>query len=109
MTVTLKQLRKQLAALADKERAANLQRFFKTGPGQYGEGDRFMGIRVPQLRALVREFVQLPEADVHSLLQSKVHEQRLLALLILVRRFEHAEPRQQKSIYDYYLANTWDF
>lgn len=113
MAASLKQLRNQLAALADKERAANLQHFFKTGPGQYGEGDRFMGIRVPQLRALVREFGQLPEADVHSLLQSKIHEQRLLALLILVRRFEHAEPRQQKSIYDYYLANTchinnWD-
>ena len=113
MSSPLQQLLKQLTAQADKERAANLQRFFKTGPGQYAEGDRFIGLRVPQLRSLARQFAQLPQEDVAILLHSPIHEQRLLALLILVQRFEQSGPRQQKVIYDLYLANTrfinnWD-
>src|SRR5690606_16615254 len=80
----LADLRRELLALADAETAAFLQHFFKTGPGQYGEGDRFLGIRVPRLRALVRAGRALALDDVLQLLRSQWHEERLLALLLLV-------------------------
>lgn len=103
----------ELERLADERDALHLQRFFKTGPGQYGEGDRFRGIRVPALRQLVRTHANASLANVLSLLRSLYHEDRLLALLILVRQYERGDPGAQKSIYDLYLDNTryinnWD-
>jgi 3-methyladenine DNA glycosylase AlkD len=102
-----------LEAAADPEKAAFHQRFFKTGPGEYGEGDRFRGIRVPVLRKFSREYQSLPTADVVSLLKSRYHEDRGLALFILVRQFERGDDGDKKRIYDLYLANTkyinnWD-
>ena len=86
-------------------------RFFKTGPGEYGQGDRFLGIRVPEIRAVAK--MDDGMADIRSLLHSKWHEERLLALLILVRRFERGDESARKSIFDFYLSatrwiNNWD-
>ena len=105
-----------ITVLADEAQAANLSRFFKTGPGQYGEGDRFLGIKVPMVRTVVKEhwrdtdFAQLEEC-----LDSPYHEVRLAGLLALVQRFHHAkkDPVEQQQCVDFYLAhlpavNNWD-
>jgi len=107
------QLRRTLATAGDPEKAAFHLRFFKTGPGEYGEGDRFRGIKVPVLRKLCREYQTLPTSEVVSLFKSPYHEDRLLALIILVRQFERGNDGDKKRIYDLYLANTkyinnWD-
>ncbi|MGH7718741.1 MAG: DNA alkylation repair protein [Gemmatimonadaceae bacterium] len=110
---TLEQVRRRLKALADPDTAAHLQRFFKTGPGEYGDVDRFLGIRVPVLRALARECASLPLAEVRKLLRSEVHEERLLALLVLVRAYAGADVETRNRIYTLYLESTrfinnWD-
>lgn len=109
----ISQLEKDLNRLADKERAQHSQRYFKTGPGEYGEGDVFIGIKVPELRRLARQYRNLKRSDLTQLLKSKVHEKRLLALLILVHQFETGNDKQRENIYNYYLKNTryinnWD-
>ncbi len=97
---------------ADPAQALTLQRFFKTGPGEYGEGDRFLGIKVPVLRALVKKHYQdIRRADIKKLLRSPYHEKRLFALLLMVAKFRSENFRQQ--LCDLYLANTryinsWD-
>lgn len=113
--MNLATLRKELRTQASAERAIVSQRFFKTGPGEYGEGDQFLGLSVPQTRALVPQTDALSEGDVLALLHSEWHEERLLALYILIRRFIKArkdEPTQQHLV-ELYLANTrwinnWD-
>ena len=105
--------RQRLRSLGNPEQAAILARFFKTGPGQYGEGDRFIGVKVPATRKVAREFGNLPLADVERLLHSEIHEERLLALVILVGRFEKGDAAARRQVYDLYLANTrhinnWD-
>jgi 3-methyladenine DNA glycosylase AlkD len=107
------QLRRMLEAAGDPEKAVFHQRFFKTGPGEYGEGDRFRGVKVPVLRKLCREYQSLATSEVVALLKSDFHEDRLLALIILVRQFERGDDADKKRIYDLYLANTkyinnWD-
>jgi 3-methyladenine DNA glycosylase AlkD len=113
--MSLSQLRLQIRAKACPERAIVSQGFFKTGPGQYGEGDQFLGLTVPQIRAFAVTTDALPEADVLTLLHSEWHEERLLALLVLVRRFEKArkDEKLRAHIVDLYLKNTrwinnWD-
>ncbi len=106
-------LRQALEACANPADAMNLQRFFKTGPGEYGAGDLFRGIRVPELRRLVPAYADLPLPDVVRLLRSKYHEDRLFALLLLVRRFERGDDVTQRRVFDLYLKNTgrinnWD-
>ena len=103
----------RLRSFACPEQAAVLVRFFKTGPGQYGEGDRFLGVKVPVTRKVAAEFKNLPLSEVECLLHSKIHEDRLLALVILVGQFEKGDSVARKQIYDLYLANTrhinnWD-
>jgi len=78
--MTVAAARAALRAAADPEKARVLRGFFKTGPGEYGEGDRFLGINVPALRKLAREFQSLSLADVTGLLQGSWHEERVLAL-----------------------------
>ena len=102
-----------LQALGDKESAHVLQRFFKTAPGEYGAGDVFVGIRVPKLRQLAKAYQALPLAEIVRLLHFPVHEARLLALLILVRAYQHGEGALQERIFKQYLQNTrfinnWD-
>jgi 3-methyladenine DNA glycosylase AlkD len=99
--------------MANPAIAAHSQRFFKTGPGQYGEGDLFLGIRVPQLRRLIAPCIAMPWDDLLHLLCSPYHEERLLALLLMVARFQHSSPEEQDRIYSAYLAHTafinnWD-
>jgi 3-methyladenine DNA glycosylase AlkD len=110
---TLAAVRRRLQEAGDPEDAAFLQRFFKTGPGQYGEGDRFLGIRVPMTRTLAREFAELPLSDVETLLHDKWHEARLLALVLLVNRYARGDAAERLRVYRIYLANTdrinnWD-
>ena len=103
----------RVRALADPARVPVLQRFFKTGKGEYAEGDRFIGIRVPQLRQLCRECRGAGIREAAPLLRSEIHEERLFALLLLVDTFRRADEAGRKEIYDFYLANTrfinnWD-
>jgi 3-methyladenine DNA glycosylase AlkD len=109
----LKALRAHLRDLADADVAAHALRFFKTGPGEYGAGDRFLGIRVPVLRKLARAHRDVAEGDVRVLLRSRFHEERLLALLMLVDRFRRADTGRRAAIYRLYVANldyvnNWD-
>jgi 3-methyladenine DNA glycosylase AlkD len=109
----VQELQARLRSLGSPGDAAFLARFFKTGPGQYGEGDVFIGVRVPVIRKVAREFKGLPLPEVESLLHSKIHEERLAALVILVLRAAKADTKTRKRIYDLYLANTkyinnWD-
>jgi 3-methyladenine DNA glycosylase AlkD len=103
----------ELRRFADDRKAADLQWFFKTGPGEYGEGDVFLGVRVPAIRAVARRHQDLPlDCSVH-LLQSPVHEERLLALCILVRQYGFGNEALRRRIYRIYLENTrhvnnWD-
>jgi hypothetical protein len=83
----VEEIHNHLQKLGDKQRAKILQGFFKTGPGEYGEGDIFMGIRVPELRKLAKEYQDIPSREVRQLLKAPIHEERLLALLILVRKY----------------------
>jgi hypothetical protein len=80
----VEEIQNRLAKVADKKRAQDLQRFFKTGPGEYGEGDDFWGIKVPELRKLAKEYQGITLKESKQLLKSPIHEQRLLALLIFI-------------------------
>lgn len=102
-----------LQKLARPEKAALLQGFFRTGPGEYAAGDIFLGITVPEQRQVVKKYRDLAEPEVIKLLHSSIHEPRLVALLILVDQFIHGDQVQQKAIYDLYLSSTkyvnnWD-
>jgi 3-methyladenine DNA glycosylase AlkD len=104
---------RELEILADPGQAAILQRFFKTGPGQYGAGDRFRGIRVPVLRKLAKKYRNLSLEEAEGLLQSSFHEDRLLALLILMQRYYAGDLAQREKIHRLYLnrrnqVNNWD-
>lgn len=113
MTCTLQDLHKDIEMLADAGQAVILQRFFKTGKGQYGEGDIFLGIKVPVQRKLAKEYRNLPINDVIRLLQSKIHEHRLAALLIMIQKYQTADAKARKTIFNLYLKhrkwiNNWD-
>ena len=110
---TLAALRKELYALADPADAKFLQGFFKTAPGQYGAGDKFLGLRVPDLRRLVREYPELEDSEAMAMLASPWHEERLLALLFLVHKYRRGDHSVRDKIHRAYLANTcyinnWD-
>lgn len=109
------EVRKELKSMADPDKAAILQRYFKTGLGQYGEGDIFIGVMVPQSRKVAKKFSQLQLVEVKMLLYSHIHEERLVALLILVWRYSSAlSSREEKEeIVKFYLdnikqVNNWD-
>jgi 3-methyladenine DNA glycosylase AlkD len=109
----LARLKKTLKEQADRKKAEILKKFFKTGPGEYAEGDIFLGVNVPCLRKIAKEYNRISLSAVTRLLKSKIHEERLTALLILNHRFEKANPRGRKRIYNIYLSHTsyinnWD-
>jgi 3-methyladenine DNA glycosylase AlkD len=113
MTITAKEISKLLQKMGDNEDTLFLQGFFKTSAGQYGEGDIFLGIRVPALRNLAKEYKTLPPEKVLPLLQSPYHEVRLFALILFVNAFAKGDETIQNKIYDLYVANTryinnWD-
>ena len=104
---------KELRRLADSEIADFLARFFKTGPGEYGDGDRFLGIRVPVLRKLAQKYRSLGLSDCRALLASPYHEALLLALLLLVQAYDGGSAEQREAIYRLYVdhidrVNNWD-
>ena len=106
-------IRTEFRKLGDPAIAEHSARFFKTGKGEYGEGDRFLGIRVPIVRQAVKRYRDTRVQSVLSLLKSTYHEERLLAVLMLVDRFERGDENSQRKVYDAYLANTrylnnWD-
>jgi 3-methyladenine DNA glycosylase AlkD len=111
--MTAKDILKELQAVASAEKALILQKFFKTAPGQYGEGDVFLGIVVPVLRKIVKAHLETPLCEIHKLLTSPCHEARLCALLILTERCKKADAQEQEAIYRFYLQHTdrinnWD-
>lgn len=111
--MNIKSIRKELRALADPAQAANLRRFFKTGAGEYGEGDEFLGLKVPQTRAIARKYIALAFGALEELLGSRIHEERLAALIILRMRYEKAPEGERRQIFDFYLKHTaginnWD-
>ena len=111
--MAVQKIQKKIRALADRKKARILQGFFKTGPGEYGEGDVFLGIPVPAIRKLAREHDGTPPGETIKLLASSYHEERLLALLMLVRDFTRGSGPAKKKIYTLYLRNTryinnWD-
>lgn len=108
----LDKLRKELKKLSDKKRAAAMQRFFKTAEGEYGFGDVFIGLSVPDSRKLAIKYKDMPFEDLYKLLRSEIHEERLIALLIMVHNFEREEMLQRR-IYEFYIknmkfVNNWD-
>jgi 3-methyladenine DNA glycosylase AlkD len=109
-------INRELKGMASPEIAEHSQRFFKTGKGEYGEGDRFLGIRVPELRKLAKKYQSLSMSEVEKLVVSSWHEQRLTGLLIMVLQYESArkkEPAKASRIYRKYISlyrnvNGWD-
>ena len=103
----------RLESMGDPERARVSRSFFKTGPGQYGEGDLFVGLTVPQVRALAKEVYPLPHAEVIRLLRSPLHEARLLALFLLIKAYDTGDEAARERIFTQYLdhtryINNWD-
>ena len=109
----LDELKADVRLLLNPEKAAFFPRFFKTGPGEYGEGDQFLGISVPNVRIVAKKYKQLSLKDIKMLLRSAWHEERLLALIIMVNQFKVGDTAHQKQLYDLYLQqteyiNNWD-
>lgn len=103
----------ELRHLATDEKRIVLQRFFKTAPGQYGEGDRFLGVTVPLTRIVAKKHSAMPLNEIIELLQSEWHEVRLCALLMICERFKKGDSATRKDIFNYYIGNTgrinnWD-
>lgn len=109
----LREVRAEVASVADQKRAEGAARFFKTGPGEYGEGDKFLGITVPALRKIARGARDLSLDDLLKLLHSTWHEERLLALMVMVEQHARGAERDRAALHRAYLANTkrinnWD-
>jgi 3-methyladenine DNA glycosylase AlkD len=108
-----KALKRELAEIADPDKAQVLSRFFKTGKGQYGEGDCFLGVTVPAQRRISEKYKGLSFSNIKKLLSSTIHEHRLIALLILIIQYRKGSPEGKKRICDFYLdnrarVNNWD-
>lgn len=107
-------IKKELLKKADKKKALVLRGFFKTGKGEYGEGDKFLGVLVPEQRKIARQYVELNLEEVQKLLKSAWHEERMTALLIILYKFnKEKNENERKKVFDFYLKNTryinnWD-
>lgn len=111
--MTAKEIQKELETYSTPEKKEFLPYFFKTGKGQYGEGDIFLGVVVPDTRKVAKKYKAIAFSEITKLLESGIHECRLCALLILVERFKKAKEEERKEIYNFYLSNTryinnWD-
>lgn len=109
----LNNLKEDLKEKADSKKAKKLMSFFKTGDGQYGQGDLFLGIVVPEQRKIAKEYKDLKRSDLQKLISSKVHDHRSVALFILTGQYQRADKNQKKEIVDFYLKNiekinNWD-
>ena len=111
--MTLTEIRKEIMKNANPQKALLLQRFFKTGPGEYGEGDIFLGIMVPVQRSIAKKYKHLSLKDLKVLLHSNHHEERLIALLILVEQYKKGDENLKEEIFTFYhlhrkRINNWD-
>ncbi|MBI4272666.1 DNA alkylation repair protein [Candidatus Uhrbacteria bacterium] len=111
--LSAKDLARELSSYADNEKAALLRRFFKTGKGEYGEGDTFLGIVVPAQRRIAKKYLHLNCNDLMPLLKSKIHEYRFSVLVILVEKYRHGTKKEKETIAKFYLRNrqhinNWD-
>ena len=111
--MTANDVKNELRTYTDPERASLLQGFFKTGPGEYAEGDIFFGLRVPEIRIVAKQFIDISLSETESLLHSPIHEERLCALLLLVAKYRKGNEKAQKEIFSLYCKNTafinnWD-
>jgi len=111
--LNLKELKKTIRVNANKEHAKTMQWFFKTGKGEYGEGDKFVGIKVPVQRTIAKQFGEINLEDLQSLLNSPIHEERLISLLILVNKYNKAGEKVKDTIFRFYIKNkrkinNWD-
>jgi 3-methyladenine DNA glycosylase AlkD len=110
----ISKIKKELRKKQDKENARNLARFFKTGKGEYGEGDVFLGIKVPEQRKTAKEFFKEASLkDLKELLWSEIHEFRMAALIMLVEKYERAGAKEKERIFNFYIGNAkrinnWD-
>lgn len=109
----LEKLKKDLRNFERPEKAKALRWFFKTGKGEYGEGDVFLGLMTDETRSVAKKYLDLPLSNIGELLASEIHEERIVAVMILTRRFEKAELAGKKEIFDFYFANiaginNWD-
>jgi len=107
------QLKKELEKISNPTQAEKLQRFFKTGKREYGAGDIFLGIKVPDQRKISSNYQNLSLKEIGQLLDSKIHEHRLTALFILIKKYEKADDKEKNKIFDFYLKqtkniNNWD-
>ncbi|RKZ81703.1 MAG: DNA alkylation repair protein [Candidatus Parabeggiatoa sp. nov. 1] len=110
---TLTELQTELQQLAEPTQKEILQRFFKTGKGEYGEGDIFLGIKVPTQRKVANKYKTLPLTEIQTLLQSDIHEYRLTALILLANHYNKADATQKQEIFVFYThhtqhINNWD-
>ncbi len=106
-------IKKDLRRVAGKDKAKVLAGFFKTGKGEYGEGDKFLGVIVPEQRRIAKKYLATPLPVLQKLLASEYHEERLTALLILVEQYKRADDKNKKIIFNFYLknisrVNNWD-
>lgn len=113
MMFTSNDVHKKVEQLKNPHKAKILSSFFKTGKGQYGEGDVFYGITVPESRKIAKAYASLPLPEIKKLLGSKIHEERLISLFILLSHFEKADDIEKEKLFSFYLANTkhinnWD-
>ncbi len=113
MEATATEISAILRSISDRSMAEHSQRFFKTGKGQYGEGDKFLGIRVPKIRQQVKNFKSVAVSEILILLKSSFHEERLFALLALIEKYSKGDDAIRKQIYKFYLEhieyiNNWD-
>ena len=113
MSIRLNELRKKIKSLARADIAKTMQWFFKTGKGDYGEGDIFIGLKVPTQRKIAREFKDLTLSDLKELLKSDIHEERLISLFILIDKYEKGNENEKETIFKFYIkhrkgVNNWD-
>lgn len=112
-TPSARAIERRLLAMRAPDRASLLQRFFKTGPGEYGEGDRFLGLTMPQVRHLAAEFAETPVEELAALLESAWHEVRMLSVVLMAARYPRADSKAQLALHRLYLRrtdriNNWD-
>ena len=111
--MSINEIQIELDKNSDKKQAAHLQRFFKTGPGEYGEGDVFIGIKVPVLRSIAKKNQEISYKEIKQLLKSKIHEKRMISLMIVIFKYQKAGEEEKSKIFKIYLDNTnninnWD-
>ena len=111
--MNLREFRKRIKEESNRQQAKSLQWLFKTGAGEYGEGDVFAGIKMPVQRKIAKEFKNLYSDDIKELLGSKIHEERMIGLLILQSKYEKGDEKEKEKVFKFYIRNrkrinNWD-